>query len=117
MPEAASRTVFPEISILPSSGISRPAMQRSSVVLPLPDAPRSPRMRPFSAWKVAPCRIGSPPRLFFTLETTSSVMDAGSEAQREREPDRREDDADEGKGRDLFHGTGGEQRDHERADD
>ena len=41
MPAAESKKVTPLTTILPSSGVSTPAMQRSVQLLPQPEAPSS----------------------------------------------------------------------------
>ena len=78
-------------------------MQRSSVVLPLPDAPSSATMVPLFASKEAPRKMWFPPSHFSTLETLRSVMDAGSEPQGEAKPQGGEENAEESEGRDLVH--------------
>jgi hypothetical protein len=52
-----SKTTSSPIRIDPVSGCSRPATQRSSVVLRLPEAPSSETMEPRSAVKEAPFRM------------------------------------------------------------
>ena len=42
MPFSESNTVFPLIMIFPLSGVSIPAIQRSVMLFPLPEAPRIP---------------------------------------------------------------------------
>ena len=50
---APSNSVRPSTEIAPSSGVSRPAMQRSVVVLPQPDGPSMVKKVPGSSAKLA----------------------------------------------------------------
>ena len=52
-PLARSNKVRPSTEIAPSSGVSRPAMQRSVVVLPQPDGPSMVKKVPGSSAKLA----------------------------------------------------------------
>jgi len=55
----------------PSSGISSPAMARSSVVLPEPEGPSRARNSPGSARSETPFSAGKRPKRFLTPSTCS----------------------------------------------
>src|SRR6476646_8008562 len=108
------------MAIRPREGCSSPATERKSVVLPLPDAPRSATTSPGSSVMETPFRIGLSPYCRCRFSTTSGLpglfMEAHPEAQRDGEAGRDESNVDERKRSHLVNGTGAPQRDEHRAD-
>src|SRR5450755_223901 len=117
------------MTILPLLGCSRPATERSSVVLPLPDAPRSATTSPGLSVIETPLRIGLSPYCRCRFSTTSLscgflpmpvsilFMQAHSEAQRDGQADAHQRNVDQRQRGDLIDGAGAPQRDEHRADD
>src|SRR5262245_8270220 len=60
MPRAGEDTTLPPIAISPLVGCSRPATQRSVVVLPQPDGPSSTTISPAGTEKLTPSMAGRP---------------------------------------------------------
>src|ERR1041385_4102867 len=58
----------------PDDAVSRPAMMRSSVVLPQPDGPSSTQNSPSATSKEISLRIALAPNVFETLSTVSEAM-------------------------------------------
>src|ERR1700748_2828190 len=73
MPRAGDDTVLPPILISPPVGCSRPATQRSVVVLPQPDGPRSTTISPAGTAKLTPSTAGLPIANCFLRSVTSNV--------------------------------------------
>src|SRR5439155_13010563 len=121
MPAALSKSIEPPIAILPRLGCSRPATERSSVVLPLPDAPRSATTSPGLSVIETPMRIGLSPYCRCRFSTTSLFiglfMEAHPEAQRDGEPDGDQRNVDQRQRSDLVDRAGAPQRNEHRADD
>src|SRR5207253_4594407 len=105
------------IAIFPWLGCSSPATERSSVVLPLPEAPRRATTSPGLKVIDTPFRIGLSPYCRWRFSTTSLFMEADSEAQRDGEADRDQRDVDKRQRGDLVDRAGAPQRDEHRADD
>src|SRR5436189_2233405 len=59
-PSAGADTTRPPILTRPAVGCSRPAMQRSVVVLPQPEGPSSTTISPAGTWKLTPSTAGRP---------------------------------------------------------
>src|ERR1051325_3354450 len=116
MPRFASSSTRSPSVMRPSSGTSRPATQRSSVVLPEPDWPRSATMSPPDTVSETPFRIWLAPRRFLTRSMTRSGMGAHPEPQGEDQGRADDDDAHHRKRRDDVERTGAPERDDERAD-
>src|SRR6266513_1842889 len=103
--------------ILPLLGCSRPATERSSVVLPLPDAPSNATTSPGLSVSETPFRIWVSPYCRCRSSTTSSFMEADSEAQRDGKADGDQRDIDERQRGDLVDRAGTPQRNEHRSDD
>src|SRR5579871_4526317 len=73
MPRAGDDTIRPPIAISPPVGCSRPATQRSVVVLPQPDGPSSTAISPAGTAKLTPSIAGRPIANCFLRSVTSSV--------------------------------------------
>src|SRR5882672_611584 len=73
MPLAGDDTIRPAILISPSVGCSRPATQRSVVVLPQPDGPSSTTISPAGTAKLTPSIAGRPIANCLRRSITSSV--------------------------------------------
>src|SRR5476651_2726322 len=73
MPRAGDDTILPPILISPSVGCSRPATQRSVVVLPQPDGPSSTTISPAGTAKLTPSIAGRPIANCLRRSVTSSV--------------------------------------------
>src|SRR5512142_1708796 len=92
-------------------------MPRRSVVFPLPEGPRSASTSPRRSSNETPSSTCVSPSRLRTSETTSSVMDADSQAKRHRQAGADEDDVDGGERGDDVDGAGAPERHDERADD
>src|SRR5438105_1544236 len=115
--------------ILPRLGCSSPATERNSVVLPLPEAPKSATTSPGLRVIETPFRIGWSPYCKCRSSTTSwSVglvgnagsslfMQAHSEAQREAQTKGDQRNVDQRQRGHLIDGPGAPQRNQHRADD
>src|SRR5512141_2305498 len=105
----------------PRLGCSRPATERSSVVLPLPEAPRSATTSPGLSVIETPSRILLSPYCRCRSATTSLLaglfMESDSEAQGDRETRGDQRDIDQRQCGDLVDRAGAPQRDEHRADD
>src|ERR1700704_6093428 len=73
MPRAGDDTSLPPILISPPVGCSRPATQRSVVVLPQPDGPSSTTISPAGTAKLTPSIAGRPIANCLRRSVTSSV--------------------------------------------
>src|ERR1700681_4924720 len=73
MPRAGDDTTRPAILISPPVGCSRPATQRSVVVLPQPDGPSSTTISPAGTEKLTPSIAGRPIANCLRRSVTSSV--------------------------------------------
>src|ERR1700761_3622749 len=73
MPRSGDDTTLPPIEISPPVGCSRPATQRSVVVLPQPDGPSSTTISPAGTEKLTPSIAGRPIANCFRRSVTSSV--------------------------------------------
>src|SRR5882757_9954857 len=73
MPRAGDDTSLPPILISPPVGCSRPATQRSVVVLPQPDGPSSTTISPAGTAKLTPSIAGRPTANCLRRSVTSSV--------------------------------------------
>src|SRR2546421_6882545 len=108
----------------PTSGWSRPAIARSSVVLPLPEGPRSATTSPLRSSNETPFKMSFSPSRLCTSATTRFAprparllfMQAHPQAQRDGEAGGDEDDVDDGKGSDGVHRSGRPERHYERPD-
>src|SRR5499427_10833464 len=67
-------TSSPSTALRPASGVSKPATSRSTVVLPLPDGPRSATISPRAADSETPRVTAASPNRF---SRPSSVRNAG----------------------------------------
>src|ERR1700742_69493 len=76
----AWRSVAPDISFVPASGVTSPAMMRDSVLLPEPLAPSRPGTRPGAKDRSTPSSATTPPKRFATPLTCSRLGtgDAGA---------------------------------------
>src|SRR5262249_41044765 len=72
-PFAGADTSRPPMLIAPALACSRPATQRSVVVLPQPDGPSSTTISPAGTVKLTPSTAGRPAANAFTRSRTSSV--------------------------------------------
>src|ERR1700750_1444500 len=72
MPRAGDDTTLPPIAISPSVGCSRPATQRSVVVLPQPDGPSNTTISPAGTEKLTPSIAGRPIANCLRRSVTSS---------------------------------------------
>src|SRR6516225_6659170 len=63
---------MPPIKISPSSGCSKPAINRKDVVLPQPDGPRSDRNSPLRTFKVTALTAVSEPNRLVTARSSTS---------------------------------------------
>src|SRR5262249_37815685 len=72
MPRAGEDTTFPPIVISPPVGCSRPATQRSVVVLPQPEGPSSTTISPAGTEKLTPSIAGRPIANCLRRSVTSS---------------------------------------------
>src|ERR1700759_5628338 len=72
MPRPGDDTTLPPIEISPPVGCSRPATQRSVVVLPQPDGPSSTTISPAGTAKLTPSIAGRPIANCFLRPVTSS---------------------------------------------
>src|ERR1700755_3006492 len=77
MPRAGDDTTLPPIEISPSVGCSRPATQRSVVVLPHPEGPSSTTISPAGTAKLTPSTAAMPANSF-RRSLTSSAADIAS---------------------------------------
>src|SRR5690349_24992029 len=100
----------------PRSGWSSPAMARSNVVLPLPEARSSATTSPGASANETPFSTWFSPSRLWTSSTTSLSMEAYPEAQRDGEPRRDEDDVHRREGGDGVDGARRPERHDERAD-
>src|SRR4051794_25634954 len=107
----------------PALGCSRPATERRSVVLPLPDAPSSATTSPGCSVIDTPFRMGLLPYERCRSSTVSGFlldmvlfMEAYSETQCDGEAGADEDDVDERQRGDLIDRTRTPQRHQHRAD-
>src|ERR1043165_9502219 len=100
----------------PRSGRSNPATERSSVVLPLPDGPKSARISPRSSWSDTPRRISFSPSRFAISSATSSGIEAHPQAQRGEERRADDDDFHDRQRRNEIERARAPQRDDQRAD-
>src|SRR5262249_1386597 len=104
----------------PSLGCSSPATARSSVVLPLPDAPSSATTSPGLSVSETPFNIELSPYLRCKPSTTSLFaglfMQTHSEAQRHGQTDGNQRDVDQRQRRYLVDGASAPQRNEHRAD-
>src|SRR6185312_3090523 len=73
MPRSGDDTTLPPIEISPPVGCSRPATQRSVVVLPQPEGPSSTTISPAGTPKLTPSMAGRPIANCFRRSVTSSV--------------------------------------------
>src|SRR5258708_2145414 len=75
MPSAGADTVLPSMLIAPADGFSRPAMQRSVVVLPQPEGPSNTTISPAGTGKLTPSTAGRPAANCLRRSRTSSDAD------------------------------------------
>src|ERR1700726_451568 len=73
MPRAGDDTTLPPMLISPEVGCSRPATQRSVVVLPQPEGPSSTTISPAGTAKLTPSIAGRPIANCLRRSVTSSV--------------------------------------------
>src|SRR5437868_7317138 len=73
MPRLGDETTLPAMLMSPEVGCSRPATQRSIVVLPQPDGPSSTTISPAGTTKLTPSIAGRPIANCFRSSVTSSV--------------------------------------------
>src|SRR5271165_3120773 len=73
MPRSGDDTTLPAMLISPEVGCSRPATQRSVVVLPQPDGPSSTTISPAGTAKLTPSIAGRPIANCLRKPVTSSV--------------------------------------------
>src|ERR1700746_3033512 len=73
MPRAGDDTTLPPMAISPPVGCSRPATQRSVVVLPQPDGPSRTTISPAGTAKLTPSMAGRPTANCLRRSVTSSV--------------------------------------------
>src|SRR3984893_13120028 len=73
MPRPGDDTILPPIEISPPVGCSRPATQRSVVVLPQPDGPSRTTISPAGTAKLTPSMAGRPTENCLRRSLTSSV--------------------------------------------
>src|ERR1700739_4249578 len=73
MPRAGDDTTRPAMLMSPEVGCSRPATQRSVVVLPQPDGPSNTTISPAGTEKLTPSIAGRPIANCFRRPVTSSV--------------------------------------------
>src|SRR5216683_5149827 len=90
-PFAGAETSRPPMLISPAVRCSRPATQRSVVVLPQPEGPSSTTISPLGTWKLTPSTAGRPAENSLRSSRTSRAADirrSGSPAS--RSPDERQ---------------------------
>src|SRR5688572_28766643 len=98
---------WPSISTLPSSSVTKPAMARSKVVLPLPLGPNRPNSSPSLKWMLTPPSATMASYFLTALVTTTSLMFVlalpaeAIEARSQQQRTHRHDDDDGGNGVDL----------------
>src|SRR5579871_4439645 len=82
MARAAEKTVSPSIRISPSCGVSRPAIERRTVVLPAPLGPSSVKKLPRSTARVisAAAAMRSPPPRYEVLRPSTESIGTAAEA-------------------------------------
>src|SRR6202011_1570319 len=73
MPRPGDDTTLPPMAISPPVGCSRPATQRSVVVLPQPDGPSSTTISPAGTAKLTPSTAGRPIENCLRRSLTSSA--------------------------------------------
>src|SRR5260370_10834539 len=91
-------------------------MARNSVVFPLPDGPRSATTSPLLSSKETPLSTSLSPRRLCTFETISSLMEANSQPESDREAQPDQQDVDDGEGADDVDRARAPERNDERAD-
>src|SRR3984893_13826320 len=74
-PSAGAETNRPPMLISPAVGCSRPATQRSVVVLPQPEGPSSTTISPLGTWKLTPSTAGRPAENSLRNSRTSRADD------------------------------------------
>src|SRR4051812_17388259 len=74
-PCSGAETTAPPIEISPAVGCSRPATQRSVVVLPQPDGPSSTTISPAATRKLTSSTAARPPANCFINRSTRSSAD------------------------------------------
>src|SRR5574341_1357908 len=113
---AASNTARSPSWIRPVSGVSRPAMERRMVVLPLPEWPSRAITSPRASASDTPFNTSLPPSRLWIPSTTSSGMQTHSQAQRHEEAGADQEDVDDRQGRDEIERPRPPEGDDERPD-
>src|SRR5471032_206676 len=116
MPRAASKNTLSPIEIEPPYGTSRPAIARSSVVLPLPEGPSNATTWPGVTLSETLLRISLSPSRNLRSFTKRSAMQAHSEPDRDGKTGADHHHVDDGKGRHQINRAGTPQRHQQRAD-
>src|SRR5262249_26264472 len=115
-PVCESKSSWSPSRIRPASGWSRPAMARSSVVLPLPEGPSSATTSPRPSSNETPLSTSLGPRRLVTLETSSLPMQAPPQSQCHRQAGGYQNDVDHRQRCDDVDSPGRPERDDQRPD-